>query len=246
METFSIHHQPAIIEQVLRWLLLHHFADERELILIPYGHSMGGLALAQSDLGPLQAAVASQGRDLRIQKVLSAPAFVLREEARQNFNKLSMLKSIKRTFGRIPLYERLAQSLFTALAPILYRRSAENYSLNPDCSFIDFRRYNPFVLLDQGLELLNLNYGRDHLAALLDGSHLVLCHDDGMVDSAVLQSATRHANSNGASVKVHEIDSSHNPERDDPHLILDAMCTIVQPLITSSVHATPTAVPMPG
>jgi len=88
METFSIRNQPAIIDQVLRWLLLHHFADEGDVFLVPYGHSMGGLALSQTDMGRLLTAVTRQGRHLRIQKVLSAPAFVLHENARSNLRQL--------------------------------------------------------------------------------------------------------------------------------------------------------------
>lgn len=234
METFSIRNQPAIIDQILRWLVLHHFAGEPEMFLIPYGHSMGGLALARADLGRLEAAVSRQGRRLRVQKVLSAPAFVLHENAKQNLRKLSALKTLKRTFGRVPLYERVSQGLFNSLAPILYRRDAEKYLLNPDCTFLDFRRYDPFILLDQGLELLKLNYGRDRLAALLDGSHLILCEEDGMVDSEALLTAADHANSNGASVHVHTVSSSHNPERDDPQYIRDSLCRILRPLVAAA------------
>ena len=232
METFSIRHQPALIEQVFRWLLLRYFADEQNIFLVSYGHSMGGLALARTDLRRLNTAVAHQGRRLRVQKVLSAPALVLCENTRQSFSGLTALKAIKRTFGRVPLYERVTQGLFSALAPTLYRRDAKNYSLNPDCTFVDFRRYNPFILLDQGLELLKLNYGREHMAALLKGSHLILSSDDGMVDSNALMNAANYANSNGngTTVQVHTVDSSHNAERDDPGLILDSMCAIMQPL----------------
>lgn len=238
LEAFSIRYQPAIIEQVLYWLLLRHFTGQQDVFLIPYGHSMGGLALARTNLQHLQRSVANQGCRLRIQKVLSAPALILQESARQSFTKIKALKTLKNTFGRLPLYERITQGLFSALAPTIYRRDAKNFSLNPNCNFVNFRRYNPFVLLDQGLELLKLNYNIEQMAALLDGSHLILSNYDGMVDSDALLHAANHANSNGngATVKVHTIDSSHNAERDDPDLIRDTMCTIVQPLITASHH----------
>ena len=74
---------------------------------------MGGLAVARTDLRRLDTAVAHQGRRLQVQKVLSAPALVLREDARQSFNGLTALKAIKRTFGRVPLYERVTQGLWT-------------------------------------------------------------------------------------------------------------------------------------
>ena len=237
METFSIRKQPAIIEQVLRWLLLHYFAGEKDLTLLAYGHSMGGLALARTDLQSLLTAAAGQGRRVRVQKVLSAPAFVLNENARKNFSKVNALKTIKRTLGRMPLYERITQDLFNSIAPLVYRRDAGNYALNPDCSFVDFRRYNPFVLLEQGLELLKVSYGRERMATLLDGSQLILSSNDGMVDSAALLRAADHANArangSGPSVQVHTIDSSHNAERDDPHLILNSICAIMQPLVAA-------------
>jgi pimeloyl-ACP methyl ester carboxylesterase len=236
METFSIRHQPAIIEQVLHWLLLRHFAGEQKIFLIPYGHSMGGLALSHTNLQHLQTAAAGRGCSLQIQKVLSAPAFILQDGVRQSFDKIKALKTLKTTFGRLPLYERVTQGLFNALAPTIYRRDAGKYALNPDCNFVDFRRYNPFILLDQGLELLRLNYSLERVAALLSGSHLILSSDDGMVDSDALLSAARHANSNGdgTTVQIHTVNSSHNAERDDPDMIRDTMCTIVQPLITAA------------
>jgi hypothetical protein len=75
------------------------------------------------------------------------------------------------------------------------------------------------------------------MAALLSGSHLILSNDDGMVDSDALQHAADHANSNGSRVLVHTVDSTHNAERDDPEMILDTMCEIMQPLVTSTYHS---------
>ena len=232
MRPFSIRHQPVIIEQVLRWLFLRHFAAEQNILLIPYGHSMGGLALAHTNFQRLHMTAANHGCRLQIQKVLSAPAFVLQDSTRKSFSKIKALKSLKNTFGRLPLYERVTQGLFNALAPTLYRRDAENFSLNPDCTFVDFRRYNPFILLDQGLELLKINYSPERIASLLNDSHLILSNNDGMVDSDALLQAAKQANQNGngATVQIHTVDSSHNAERDDPELIRDTMCMVVQPL----------------
>lgn len=72
------------------------------------------------------------------------------------------------------------------------------------------------------------------MAALLEGSHLILCTDDDMVDSNALMHAVKHANGSGAAVQLHLVDSSHNAERDDPDLILDSMCKIMKPLVTGS------------
>ncbi|MFN2163780.1 MAG: hypothetical protein ACK2UN_17055 [Candidatus Promineifilaceae bacterium] len=235
MDTYSIRYQPAIIEQVLRWLVLDRFAGEKEILLIPYGHSMGGVALARTNTQRLLADTDQQGCRIQVQKVLSAPAFVLQENLKRNLSKVMALKALKHTVGRAPLYERITQALFNNLAPIVYRHDASNYRLNPECTFPDFRQYNPFVLLDQGLELLKLSFNRERTAALLDGSHLILSTEDGMVDSAALRAAAEHANAGrsagrGAAVRVHTVASSHNAERDDPHLIRESLCTIVHSL----------------
>jgi hypothetical protein len=230
LHMFSTRQQPGAIDQILRWLLLREFADEEELHLFAYGHSMGGLALARADMAALRMAVARQGRRAHLQKILSAPALVLQERARRNLRQLYALDRLKRTVGRVPLYELVAGSLFRGLSPILYRMAAESYSLNPDCSFMDFPRYNPFILLEQGLELLQLNFTPERLAELLHGSHLILSTDDRMVDSLALLDAARTANNSGSHVQVHHVDSSHNAERDDPELIMDVLCTILQPV----------------
>lgn len=238
MDSYSIKNQPVIIDQVLRWLLLRQFADEDDVYLVAYGHSMGGLALAQTDLRPLLTALNGNGRQVHIQKVLSAPALVLQDIARDNLGRLTVLKAIKHTFGRAPLYSVVSQSLFRGLAPLFYRRGAEKYALNPDCSFLDFPRYNPFVLLEQGLELLKLEFSEEDLANLLDGCHLILSSDDGMVDSDALLEAATEANGDGATVQVHTVDSSHNAERDDPDLIAERLCAIMQPLVAGDHRVT--------
>jgi hypothetical protein len=235
MDTYSIRYQPLIIEQVLRWLVLDRFAGEKEILLIPYGHSMGGVALARTNTQRLLAATDRQGCRVHVQKVLSAPAFVLQENLRRNLSKVMALKALKLTVGRAPLYERITKALFNSLAPIVYRHDAGNYMLNPDCTFPDFRQYDPFVLLDQGLELLKLSFNHERMAALLNGSHLILSTEDGMVNSAALRAAAEHANAgrnpgSSAAVRVHTVASSHNAERDDPQLIRESLCTIVHSL----------------
>lgn len=227
---YAIDDQPALIRQVLRWFVLREFAEEEDIFLLPYGHSMGGLALARADLGDLAPALARQGRRLRVQKVLSAPAMALQPQARDNLGRLTALEVIKRTVGRVPLYDRVAQSLFRNIAPLLYRRDAENYALNPDCSFLDFGRYNPYVLLEQGRQLLQVAYDEAQLADLLHGAHLILSAEDGMVDSEMLARAAAWANEGGTAVPVHTIPSSHNAERDDPHLIGSYLCDVLQTL----------------
>ena len=238
LREFSICRQPDAIDQILRWLLLREFADEEELYLLTYGHSMGGLALARTNFGALQMAVARQGRRAHIIKTLSAPALILHDRARGNLGQLAALNKIKSTLGHVPLYETLATSLYKGISPILYRMVAESYSLNPDCSFFDFPRYNPFILLEQGMELLQLNFDQEQLADLLDGSHLILNNRDYMVNSQILLEAARLANRTGGQVKVQQIDSSHNAEREDPELIVKATCAILKQWLQGEVALT--------
>ena len=225
---YALDGQPALIEQVLRWLVLREFADEPQITLLAYGHSMGGLALARADLGELETAVAAAGRALRLQKVLSAPALTLREEARENLGRLTALDVARRTVGRVPLYDAFAQNLFRGIAPVLWRRSAHNYALNPRDSFLDFPRYNPYVLLEQGRQLLRLGYDEEEVAALLGGAQLILSEEDGMVDNERLRHAVEQARLDGTAVTVHTIPSSHNAEREDPYLLVDVLCGIFE------------------
>lgn len=228
LSPYDIHNQPVLIEQVLSWLALREYADEPQITLLAYGHSMGGLALARADLGKLETAVAAQGRALALQKVLSAPALVLRQEARDNLGRLSALDLIKRTLGRVPLYDPVAQSLFRNVAPLLWRRDAANYDLNCQDSFIDFPRYNPYILLEQGRQLLCLDYDEEALAHLLAGTQLILSTQDGMVDSEALDHAADLARLEALPVAVHKVDSSHNAEREDPELIVGLLCALLQ------------------
>ncbi len=233
LEPFSIDNQPAVIDRVLRWLLRHRFADEQLLYFLPFGHSMGGLALAQTNLRRLQADGKRSGQRLRVQKVLSAPALVLHENVRGLMRQLRALAVTKRAFGRVPGYDSVTGGLFRGLAPLIYRLRAASYALDPGSSFVDFARYDPYVLLEQGLQLLQLAFTEDRLAALLKGSHLIVCNKDGMVDSAALLQAAGRANgrAGGSAVTVHALDSSHNAERDDPQLVAGALGKILFSLV---------------
>ena len=225
---YALDAQPGLIEQVLRWLVLREYGDESQITLLAYGHSMGGLALARADLAGLETAVAAQGRRLRLQKVLSAPAMILRREARANLGRLTALDVVKRTVGRMPLYDRFAQSLFRNIAPLLWRRDAANYALNPHDSFLDFPRYNPYILLEQGRQLLCLDFDEEEMARMLGGTHLILSTADGMVDSETLAHAAEHARLDGTAVTMQYVDSSHNAEREHPELINAALCALLQ------------------
>ena len=69
-DQYSIKKQPAMIVPALRWLLQHEIVEPDPINLVSYGHSMGGLALAQCDLQQLAQELAQSGRGLQIQKGL--------------------------------------------------------------------------------------------------------------------------------------------------------------------------------
>lgn len=227
LDPYSIDGQPASLQMALRWLLGREFGDEDQIYLVAYGHSMGGLALAQCNLQELATDVSRRGPYLQVQKVLSAPALVLSQEAKKIMGRLDVLDALKRSLGRLPLYDQVATGLYRALAPILFRLSAKTYSLNADDTFLNFGKQNPFLLLEQGRELLRLAPNREQLEGLLQGSHLILCDGDKMVDTSQLRRAAEIANETGVPVSVHTINSSHNAEREAPQLVAERLHQII-------------------
>jgi pimeloyl-ACP methyl ester carboxylesterase len=228
---FSMWRQPDVIRRVLRHVLEHDFREEERIHLVALGHSMGGLALAQCDLQQLARDAARSGRQLTVQKILSAPAFILSREAKKNMDRLNVLHTLKQSVGRLPWYGPVAKSLYSRIAPTLYRRDARRYSLNPDCSFADFSQYDPFLLLQQGRELLELDLGLEEIAGILAGSHLLVPTGDDMIDFRRLLLAALLANKNGSTVSVHTIDAPHNAERERPQVIAERLYGLMLKMI---------------
>ena len=135
--------------------------------------------------------------------------------------------------GRLPLYESVATGLYRSLAPTLHRLSANTYSLNPDDTFLNFRRQNPFLLLHQGRELLQQQPDRQQFRDLLDKSHVFVFSRDKMVDSAALLAAISYAKQQGAAVITHIIKSVHNAERENPPAVARHLQTVIHDLLSA-------------
>ena len=230
MGHYSIKEQPAVIVRALRWLLQHEFTTEDPISLVAYGHSMGGLALAQSDLQQLALDMVHQGRRTQIKKVLSAPAILLSREARRILRPLDALHALKHSLGHLPYYDRVATSLYRSLGPPLHRLSSNTYSLTPDDTFLNFEGQNPFLLLKQGRELLQ-QPARQKLPALLDGTDLFVYSGDRMVDSPALLRAAGYAQKQGTAVTVHIVKSKHTAERENPQAVAEKLQEIMQEML---------------
>ena len=190
--------------------------QQRDIVWVAYGHSMGGLALSQCQTAALAAEMAADGRRLQPARVLSAPALCLHSQARALIVQLDALHALKLTFGRLPLYAPIATGLYRALAPFFYRLSAPQFSIGGLRGFTGFRQLNPFILLEQGRELLRLEAadvcGPDTLA----GAHVILARQDGMIDCAATQMLIDAARRQGHRVHLHDVDSTHLLELDAP------------------------------
>ena len=216
LEAYSIRRQPEAMRAAMTWLLNGPLAGERDVVWVAYGHSMGGLALSQCQTEALVGQMAAAGRRLRPARVLSAPAFCLQPQARAVVGQLDALHALKLTLGRLPLYEPLATGLYRSFAPFFYRLSAPQFSIGGLGGFTGFRRLNPFVLLEQGRELLRLEAadvcGPDTLA----DAHVILARQDGMIDCAATQMLIDAARRQGHRVGLHDVDSTHLLELDAP------------------------------
>ena len=224
---YSIRQQPGALRAAMTWLLNGPLAAEEDVVWIAYGHSMGGLALSQCHTAALATAMAADGRRLQPARVLSAPALCLHPQARAIVVQLDALHMLKLTFGRLPLYAPIATGLYRAFAPFFYRLSAPQFSIGGLRGFTGFRQLNPFILLEQGRELLQLEAadvcGPDTLA----DAHVILARQDGMVDCAATQALIDDARRMGHRVRAYDVDSSHLLELDAP----DVAAGIVRQII---------------
>ena len=230
LEAYSIRRQPEAMRAAMTWLLNGPLAGESDIVWVAYGHSMGGLALGQCQTEALVAQMAAAGRRLRPARILSAPAFCLHPQARALVAQLDALHALKLTLGRLPLYAPVATGLYRSFAPLFYRLSAPQFSIGGLGGFTGFRRLNPFVLLEQGRELLRLEAadvcGPDTLA----GAHVILARQDGMVDCAATRALIDDARRQGYRVHHHDVDSSHLLELDAP----DVAAGIVRQVIAEA------------
>lgn len=216
LEPYSIRHQPRAMEAAFAWLFEHELGEEMEIVWIAYGHSMGGLALSLYQPAALVERLADAGRRLHLTKILSAPAFCLHPKARAIVSQLDVLHMLKHTVGRLPLYAPVATVLFQALAPFFYRISADGFSISAMRDFREFRQLNPFILLEQGRELLRFEATTMCAPEALDGAHVLLAQQDGMIDVSATQAWIETARRQGHRVTRHDIDSTHLLELDAP------------------------------
>jgi len=231
LRPYSIHRQPAAMHAAYSWIFDQLLAEEKEINWLAYGHSMGGLALSRYEPQALVDHLAQQGRRLSFTRVLSAPSFCLQARALAILDQLEALQSLKKRFGRWPLYAPLATGLYRALAPVFYRREAEQFTIGALADYGDFRTLDPFVLLTQGYELLTLSPLAVGGPRLLDGAHVILSAGDGMVDVAETRSFLAAARAAGHLVDDYLVDSTHLLERDAPH----AVAEIVQQVLAAAV-----------
>ncbi len=227
LDDYSIYRQPQAMRAALRWLLDGPLAAEDDIVWIAYGHSMGGLALSQCQTEALAAEMATAGRRLSVTRILSAPAFCIQPAARAILAQLDALHALKLTLGRLPLYAPVATGLFRSFAPLFYRAGAEQFSIGGLRGYRGFHRLNPFILLEQGRELLRLEAadvcGPDALA----GAHVLLGRRDGMVDCAATAALIDDARRAGHAVTQHDVDSTHLLEVDAPAAVAGIVLNII-------------------
>jgi hypothetical protein len=216
LEPYSIRHQPLAMEAAFSWLFEEQLAQEREILWIAYGHSMGGLALSLYQPVALAERLAGQDRRLRLSKILSAPAFCIDPRARAIVDQLDVLHLLKHTLGRLPLYAPVATGLFRALAPLFYRLSADSFSIGALRNFRAFRQLDPFVLLEQGRELLRFEVSTGCRLDTLADTHVILGRRDGMIDLPATRDFLDAARREGHTVTHYDVDSTHLLELDAP------------------------------
>ncbi len=228
LQPYSIRHQPLAMQAALSWLLTTRLAQEEEIVWIAYGHSMGGLALSQFQPAALVNLLAREGRRLHCTKVLSAPALYVHPRAREMVGGLDVLHTLKLTAGRLPFYVPVATSLYQAFAPLFYRRDADRFSIGAWREFGgDFRRLDPFVLLEQGRELLRFRPMAAGGTDLLADTHVILARQDGMIDLPATIALIEAARQEGHRVIQHDIDSTHLLELDAAAAVAWAIWQIV-------------------
>jgi pimeloyl-ACP methyl ester carboxylesterase len=216
LEPYSIRYQPQAMEAAFARLFEQELGEEREVVWIAYGHSMGGLALSLYQPAALVERLADAGRRLHCAKILSAPAFCIDARARNVVGQLDVLDLLKHTVGRLPLYAPVATGLFRALAPLFYRLSADSFSISAMRDFREFRQLNPFILLEQGRELLRFEAKTGCRPETLADTHVILGRRDGMIDLRATHDFLDAARREGHTVMHYDIDGTHLLELDAP------------------------------
>jgi hypothetical protein len=234
LEPYRVCHQPNAIQAAVSWLFKEHLAEEEQMVWVAYGHSMGGLALSQYQAGELINELAKDGRSLHLTKILSAPALFLQEQAKANMKRLDVLHRLKVTAGRLPFYTRVATGLYNAFAPLFYQREAARYSIESLGDFRNFRHLNPFLLLEQGRELLSLEAAAVGGPALLADTHVMLAQQDGMVDWQATQAFIKEAQQRGYTVHRYELNSTHLLELDVPEAVAEIVCHVIHQALAAT------------
>lgn len=236
LQPYSIRHQPLAMEAALSWLFQTQLAQEEQIVWIAYGHSMGGLALSQFQPAALIQMLARRGRRLYVTKALSAPALYVHPQAREMAGRLDALHTLKLTAGRLPLYGPVATSLYQAFAPLFYRRDAARFSIGAWREFGgDFGRLDPFVLLEQGRELLRFRPMAAGGPDLLADTHVILGQQDGMIDLPATGALIEAARQEGHRVTRHDIDSTHLLELDAAEAVAWEIWQIISEAVERSL-----------
>ncbi len=228
LEPFRICHQPLALEAALSWLVESYLAHEKEIVWLGYGHSMGGLALSQFQPTVLQARFLQNGRSLHVTKILSAPALCLHPKAKALLSRLDLLHNLKQTVGRLPLYNTLATGLYRVFAPFYYQRDADQFSIQSLREFNNYRQLNPFVLLEQGRDLLRVQITAVDGAVLLANTHIILARRDGMIDVPATIALIENVKQQGHDVMLHHVDSTHLLELDASEAIAPIVYSVTQ------------------
>jgi hypothetical protein len=228
MEPYSIHNQPLAMEAMLSWLFDTYLSQEKKIIWIAYGHSMGGLALSRYQPTELIEKMERNGCSLHFSKIMSAPALCLHPKAKTLLGRLDMLHNLKQTVGRLPLYNLLATGLYRAFAPFYYRRDADRFSIHTLREFNNYRQLNPFILLEQGRELLRLKITAVDGAKLLDNTHIILAQRDGMIDVPATVTLIETVQQQGSKVTPYHIDSTHLLELDAPEAVVPIIDHVIK------------------
>lgn len=228
MEPFSIYHQPLAMEAMLSWLFDKYLGQEKEIVWLAYGHSMGGLALSKFQPTALMERLKRNGRSLYVTKILSAPAFCLHPETKEGIGRLDLLHSLKLTVGRLPLYDMLATGLYRAFAPFYYRRDADRFSIQTLREYNNYRQLNPFIMLEQGRELLRSQITAVNAPDLLADTHVILARHDGMIDVPATSALIETVRQQGHEVTSYFIDSTHLLELDTPEAVAPIIQHVIQ------------------
>ena len=228
LEPYSVEQQPLAMGAALRWLFKERLANEPDISWLAYGHSMGGLALSRCDLDEAVSSPGGYGPEVNATKILSAPAFLLAHYARSGIGRLDALNALKQTVGRLPAYGPAAIGLYRALAPSYFLRDAPHFSIDGLHDYCDFSHLDPFLLLEQGRELIRFDVQKAGGADLLAESHLVIGHGDKMLDIEATLTLVEAAREQGHEVTVHRLDSTHLPEWDVPEEVAGLIWRVAQ------------------